>query len=301
MASGSKMKFSNKGPSVVHHHHNNSNDFGSETGSVEFSTYTVQIPLTPDNQPMEISMERSTSQRVEDQYASSSLFTGGYNCVTRAHLKEKVIESDAGRSSHPQMTGLKGSPCSVPGCDSRCLTDERGLDIVPCDCDFKICRDCYRDAIKTGDGVCPGCKEPYKEAEFNEYQQPHQPLPLPPAMAAAAAGAGMSKMERRLSMMKSKSMSVSKSMTRSQSGEFDHTKWLFETKGSYGYGNAMWPKDGESGSEDGIAGDPKVFLEKQWKPLTRKLNISAAILSPYRYIYSSFPLISFGCYCFCVT
>ncbi|XP_024028705.1 cellulose synthase-like protein D2 [Morus notabilis] len=278
-SSGSNFKFPNRGPSVIHHNQN-SNDFDSEAGSVEFTSYTVQIPLTPDNQPMEIAMERSASQRVEDQYASSSLFTGGYNCVTRAHLKQKVIDSEAA-NTHPQITGLKGSPCAVPGCDSRCLTDERGLDIVPCECDFKICRDCYRDAIKTGDGICPGCKEPYKEAELSEYQQ-SQPLPLPPALAAA--GVGMSKMERRLSMMKSKSMSRSrsKSMVRSHSGEFDHTKWLFETKGSYGYGNAMWPKDGESGSDDGIAGDPKVFRDKQWRPLTRKLNVSAAVLSPYR-------------------
>ena len=26
--------------------------------------------------------------------------------------------------------------------------------------------------------------------------------------------------------------------------EFDHSRWLFETKGTYGYGNALWPKDG---------------------------------------------------------
>ncbi|PON63300.1 Cellulose synthase [Parasponia andersonii] len=278
MASGAKQSFPNRAPSV-HHLTDTSNDLDSDMGSVEFTTYTVHIPPTPDNQPMEIAVERSASQRVEDQYASSSLFTGGYNCVTRAHLKEKVIESE--NTSHPQMTGLKGSPCSVPGCDSRVMTDERGLDIVPCECDYKICRDCYRDAIRTGDGVCPGCKELYKETDGHDGRQS---LPLPPAAVAAAlaaGGAGMSKMERRLSLMKSKSRS--NSMTRrSQNNEFDHAQWLFETKGSYGYGNAMWPKDSENGSDDGIAGDPKVFRDKQWRPLTRKLHISAAILSPYR-------------------
>ncbi|PON85435.1 Cellulose synthase [Trema orientale] len=278
MASGSKQSFPNRAPSV-HHLRDTSNDLDSDMGSVEFTTYTVHIPPTPDNQPMEIAVERSASQRVEDQYASSSLFTGGYNCVTRAHLKEKVIESE--NTSHPQMTGLKGSPCSVPGCDSRVMTDERGLDIVPCECDYKICRDCYRDAIRTGDGVCPGCKELYKETDGYDGRQS---LPLPPAAVAAAlaaGGAGMSKMERRLSLMKSKSRS--NSMTRrSQNNEFDHAQWLFETKGSYGYGNAMWPKDSENGSDDGIAGDPNVFRDKQWRPLTRKLHISAAILSPYR-------------------
>lgn len=283
MASGSKQSFINRATSV-HHIRDASNDLDSDVGDVEVTTYTVHIPPTPDNQPMEIAVERSASQRVEDQYASSSLFTGGYNCVTRAHLKEKVIESE--NTSHPQMAGVKGSPCSVPGCDSRVMTDERGLDIVPCECDYKICRDCYRDAIRTGDGICPGCKELYKEPDLNEYggHDGRRALPLPPAAVAAAlaSGAGMSKMERRLSLMKSKSRSNSMTM-RSQNNEFDHAQWLFETKGSYGYGNAMWPKDAENGSDDGIAGDPKVFRDKQWRPLTRKLHISAAILSPYRY------------------
>nr|KYP66433.1 Cellulose synthase-like protein D3 [Cajanus cajan] len=207
-----------------------SNDLDQEGEDGSIATYTVHIPLTPDNQPMEISLE-----------------------------------------SHPQMAGAKGSSCAVPGCDGRVMTDERGLDVVPCECDYKICRDCYRDAVRTGDGICPGCKDPYKEPEVQGGAN-QQTLPLPP-------GAGVSKMERRLSLMKS----------RSQNNEFDHAQWLFETKGSYGYGNAMWPKDSEpDGSSvagsDWMGGDPNVFSEKQWKPLTRKLSISAAVLSPYRLI-----------------
>ncbi|KAA8522533.1 hypothetical protein F0562_013106 [Nyssa sinensis] len=89
-------------------------DLDSEIGSGEFMNYTVQIPPTPDNQPMDASI----SQRVEEQYVSSFLFTGGFNSVTRAHLMDKV------------------------------MSDERGEDILPCECDFKICRDCYVDAVK---------------------------------------------------------------------------------------------------------------------------------------------------------
>jgi hypothetical protein len=44
----------------------------------------------------------------------------------------------------------------------------------------------------------------------------------------------------------------------------------------------MWPKEDVSGSLDGMGGDPKMFKDKQWKPLTREVKISAAILSPYR-------------------
>ncbi|KAL6178639.1 hypothetical protein ACLB2K_050157 [Fragaria x ananassa] len=181
-------------------------DLDSDIGGVEFTTYTVQIPSIPDNNPMSASMEYSTSQRVEDQFVSSSLFTGGYNSVTHAQLKEKVIESQT--SHHPQMTGAKGSFCAVPGCDAKVVTDERGLDIVPCECDYKICMDCFRDAVRNGDHMCPGCKEPYWELDVTEYAVHNR----------KQYQQQMSKTERRMSLMKS-----TKVMGR-QSSEFDHNK-----------------------------------------------------------------------------
>lgn len=233
--------------------------------------YTVHIPPTPDNQPM----DPSISQKVEEQYVSSSLFTGGFNSVTRAHLMDKVIESEA---NHPQMAGAKGSSCAIPGCDAKVMSDERGVDILPCECDFKICRDCYIDAVKTGGGNCPGCKEPYKNTDLDESAvDNNRPLPLPPP-------SGMSKMERRLSLMKS-TKSV---LMRSQTGDFDHNRWLFETRGTYGYGNAIWPKDGNLGNgKDEEVSEPQELISKPWRPLTRKLKIPAAILSPYRYSFCS--------------
>lgn len=255
----------------------------SEISSVEFSNYTVHIPPTPDNQPMEQPMDPSLSQRVEEQYVSSSLFTGGFNSVTRAHLMDKVIESE---TNHPQMAGAKGSSCAVPGCDGKVMSDERGEDILPCECDFKICRDCYVDAVKTGDGNCPGCKEPYKNTDLaeNAVDPGRRPLPLP-------SNVGMSKMERRLSLMRSanKSMLIKShsGLMRSQTGDFDHNRWLFETKGTYGYGNAIWPKEGEFGNDNndgggGGGGEPSELLSKPWRPLTRKLKVPAAVISPYR-------------------
>ncbi|XP_052171372.1 cellulose synthase-like protein D3 [Diospyros lotus] len=246
-----------------------SNDLDSEIGSGEFMNYTVQIPPTPDNQPM----DSSVSQRVEEQYVSNSLFTGGFNSVTRAHLMDKVIESE---TSHPQMAGAKGSSCAIPGCDGKVMSDERGEDILPCECDFKICRDCYVDAVKSGDGMCPGCKEPYRATDLDQKVVDNSrtlPLPLP-------SNVGMSKMERRLSLMKSAKSGM---LTKSQTGEFDHNRWLFETKGTYGYGNAIWPEEGGLGNEktDGV-GEPSQLLSKPWRPLTRKLKIPAAVLSPYR-------------------
>ncbi|KAF2306713.1 hypothetical protein GH714_020767 [Hevea brasiliensis] len=241
-------------------------DLDSELGSSDFMNYTVHIPPTPDNQPM----DPSISQKVEEQYVSNSLFTGGFNSVTRAHLMDKVIDSE---TSHPQMAGAKGSSCSIPGCDAKVMSDERGVDILPCECDFKICRDCYIDAVKTGGGICPGCKEPYKNTELDEVAADNgRPLPLPPPGT-------VSKMERRLSLMKS-TKSV---LMRSQTGDFDHNRWLFETRGTYGYGNAIWPSDGGfgNGTDEDVA-ESKELMSKPWRPLTRKLKIPAAVISPYR-------------------
>lgn len=252
-----------------------------DVGSGEYATYTVHLPATPDNRPsaMEIQLERRVSQRVEEQYTANSIFTGGSNCVTRAHLMDKVIETE---SSHPQMAGAKRSVCGIQGCDAKIMSDERGEDILPCECDFKICRDCHYDAVRTGDGICPGCKEPYK-GEFDPAGVGDEQV------LTLSSTVGVSNVERRLSLLQSSSSPISKSLMKSQTAEFDHNGWLFETKGTYGYGNAIWPQEG-SGGDGGNenVGEASQFLGKQWRPLTRKLSIKAAILSPYRYnLFSS--------------
>ncbi|CAL0334907.1 unnamed protein product [Lupinus luteus] len=86
---------------------------------------------------------------------------------------------------------------------------------------------------------------------------------------------GGSKMDRRMSILNSTN---NKSMLlRSQTQDFDHNRWLFETKGTYGIGNAFWQDDSALG-EDMSMSD---FMDKPWKPLTRKIKIPGAILSPY--------------------
>ncbi|KAE9598716.1 putative 1,4-beta-D-xylan synthase [Lupinus albus] len=89
---------------------------------------------------------------------------------------------------------------------------------------------------------------------------------------------GGSKMDRRMSTLNSTN---NKSMLlRSQTQDFDHNRWLFETKGTYGIGNAFWQDDSALG-EDMSMSD---FMDKPWKPLTRKIKIPGSILSPYRFL-----------------
>ncbi|KAG6597302.1 Cellulose synthase-like protein D1, partial [Cucurbita argyrosperma subsp. sororia] len=93
-------------------------------------------------------------------------------------------------------------------------------------------------------------------------------------------GDGDAAKDRRMSVMKS---SNNKSMLlRSQTSDFDHNRWLFETKGRYGIGNAYW-QDGEQDqgyvSEGMSMAD---FMDNPWRPLTRKVKVPPAILSPYR-------------------
>ncbi|KAI4303923.1 hypothetical protein MLD38_039501 [Melastoma candidum] len=91
-------------------------------------------------------------------------------------------------------------------------------------------------------------------------------------------GGRSGKMERGMSLMRSNNKSM---LLRSQTGDFDHNRWLFETKGKYGIGNAFWS---EQDHEDGYDAEMSMsdFMDKPWKPLTRKVKVPSAIISPYR-------------------
>ena len=241
----------------------------SEMGS-EF-LYTVQIPATPDHQLMSATpsvrpMDSAIAGKAEQQFVSSTIFTGGFKSVTRGQ-----------DGNHPQLGGARGPVCAVEGCDGKAMRDERGEDMTPCDCLFRICRDCYIDALN-GSGKCPGCKDEYKiPDEVPESQSgPDSDLrALPPPSDDS------SKMDRRLQLKTKPGLLMS-----NQGTDFDHARWLYQTKGTYGYGNAVWPKD--DGYNDGNGpelppmGALPNFNDKARRPLSRKVTISAGVLSPYR-------------------
>ncbi|OMO88326.1 Cellulose synthase [Corchorus olitorius] len=89
------------------------------------------------------------------------------------------------------------------------------------------------------------------------------------------------KLDRRMSILNS---SNNKSMLlRSQTGDFDHNRWLFESKARYGIGNAYWQNDDDEnqyGTDGGVTMSD--FMDKPWKPLTRKIKVPPGTLSPYR-------------------
>ncbi|KAL2945298.1 Cellulose synthase-like protein D5 [Bienertia sinuspersici] len=242
----------------------------------EFVSYTVQIPPTPERPPISDSQNSNPNAtanggsvggdgpdlgRFGPGFISGTIFTGGFNSVTRGHVIDCSMEKS-------ESQGKSREECWMKGCDEKPIE-------CPCECGFKICRECYLDCLANKDGGrCPGCKELYDkdekekgEDEEEEEEEDDEARPL-----------RSYKMDKRLSMVKSVK----------NPQDFDHNRWLFETKGTYGYGNALWPKDGYFGgnnnNNNGNNGFeyPPDFGQRCRKPLTRKVAVSTAILSPYR-------------------
>ncbi|OMO90170.1 Zinc finger, RING/FYVE/PHD-type [Corchorus capsularis] len=86
---------------------------------------------------------------------------------TQHFLMEKLMESEP---NHPQMAGAyEGSlsSCAVAECQGKVMRDERGEDILPCNCGFKICGKCYseKNAESRDGGKYPNCNKPYKKKD----------------------------------------------------------------------------------------------------------------------------------------
>lgn len=78
-----------------------------------------------------------------------------------------------------------------------------------------------------GGGTCPGCKEKYKVGEYEDDDEtPVVGFASGVLRTLPAPGMGGQS-------------SNDKSLVTKQTAEnFDHNRWLFETKGTYGYGSA---------------------------------------------------------------
>ncbi|KAL7151125.1 hypothetical protein ABFS83_04G010400 [Erythranthe nasuta] len=242
----------------------------SKESTDEFVAYTVHMPPTPDNRVFTDSQtsppldsREKLGKNPNEGFIKDTIFTGGFNSTTKAH----VIKSTEG--GEPATLKSK-TICGMDGCDEKAVVGK--IKKNQCECGFGICRDCYLDCVDSGGGNCPGCKEPYKDVsdcdeEPRSDEEEDQANPLP-------SWGREVKLEKNFSLVQS---------FKNPNHEFDHTRWLFETKGTYGYGNALWPREGyEFGRGSERYDNPPDFSDRRNKPLTRKIGISAAIISPYR-------------------
>ncbi|CAK9322279.1 unnamed protein product [Citrullus colocynthis] len=124
-----------------------------EQSNTEFVTYNLHIPPTPNHHSISDSQitlpeDNANMGKRQMSFISSTIFTGGFDSVTRGH----VIESLA----NPTKPIKLGPVCEMEGCDEKTL---KGKTMVPCECGFNICRDCYLECVGNGVARCPGCKE----------------------------------------------------------------------------------------------------------------------------------------------
>ncbi|KAH7283954.1 hypothetical protein KP509_34G032400 [Ceratopteris richardii] len=240
----------------------------------EMEYYHVHVPPTPDNQPMiEGGNAASVAEDVQiggkgvPHAVSDTMYTGGFQSMTRGRLLHRMIDGEA--LGNAPVSGFRDGGCAMEGCDGNVMRDDRGANVYPCECMYPLCRDCYVDVVKAG-SLCPGCKELFKSADEGREG---------PAILLASQEAVL---DRRLSVLRS-----TKTMAPQNHGP-EHSPWLYESKATYGYGNALKPQqasyDGGEGSEsfeDPFSGDSK---ERMLRPLSRKVKIRPTILGPYRLI-----------------
>ncbi|XP_047340753.1 cellulose synthase-like protein D5 isoform X1 [Impatiens glandulifera] len=126
----------------------------------EFVAYTVHIPPTPDrgttsesqNSPLESRKSAAGGPHI-GSYVKDTLYTGGFNSVTRAHVIDSSINDG-------EEIGKSELICEIEGCDDNAQDKNwKGQ----CECGFRIWKDCYLDCISNGTGYCNGCKEAYKD------------------------------------------------------------------------------------------------------------------------------------------
>lgn len=276
-------------PNAYRHHSSGGTytDFSHDYADLDMSTdigtandgYTVHIPPTPDNQPM-VGMPGypAIGMKAQQHLVTNNIFTGGFNSMTKSHMLEKMTEKD----THPRIAVYPVSICSMNGCDVEVMQNKQGEELSPCECDYKVCRDCYVDACKAG-GTCPGCKEAYKIGDTDDPLHNDQPVGMPLSLAAPDEP---NSMEPRLSLVRSKNNNELQmsSQNKSQNNDFDHAHWLYETKGTYGFGNAVWPEEPADPSTGGGGRATSLpdFKDRARHPLSRKIKVPAGILSPYR-------------------
>uniref|UniRef100_A0A0E0BTY9 Uncharacterized protein n=1 Tax=Oryza glumipatula TaxID=40148 RepID=A0A0E0BTY9_9ORYZ len=257
---------------------------GGADESAEFVHYTVHIPPTPDRATASVASEAEAAAEAEEvhrpqrSYISGTIFTGGLNCATRGHVLNFSGEGGAAAASRAAASG--NMSCKMRGCDMPAFLNGGR---PPCDCGFMICKECYAECAA---GNCPGCKEAFSAGSDTDESDSVTDDDDDEAVSSSEERdqLPLTSMARKFSVVHSMKVPGAAANGNGKPAEFDHARWLFETKGTYGYGNALWPKDGHAHSGAGFvaADEPPNFGARCRRPLTRKTSVSQAILSPYR-------------------
>ncbi|KAK2965221.1 hypothetical protein RJ640_019976 [Escallonia rubra] len=237
----------------------------SKDSTEEFVNYTVHIPQTPDNRFMSDSqsspMEDTKNHHGDpnESFMTDTTYTGGFNSATRSHVRGKSEQEPAVKKS--KML------CEIDGCDAKASKNK-------CECEFRICDECFLECNKNGAGLCPGCKEPYINDQIDEDDERdrRRSEEKDKANSLPRKGNGV-KLDKKFSMVRS---------FKAPNTDFDHNKWLFETKGTYGFGNAFWPRNDYEYEQETRGYENPPGNERKNRPLTRKVWVSTKIISPYR-------------------
>lgn len=251
------------------------------SASLSEINYTVHMPCSPEQKAARHNDDGDSFNassvvdvdimvKAEQQVVSDSMFTGGFNRSTKGRILHKVIDGDA--ISHLQLARTSDPLCSVEGCDGKVMRDAQCGELFPCECKYPICNDCYMDTLKAG-GICPGCREEYKPIDEGGGPTLSLPAPIEP------------RMERGLSLVRS---TRSQMLMSTKNFDFDYARWLYGTKGTYGYGNALQSRRSFYDGEENFESMCKEFKERMSRPLARENKIRSAIISPYRYDNQNF-------------
>nr|AIS92558.1 putative cellulose synthase-like D1 [Coleochaete orbicularis] len=325
--------------------------YGGETLDQINPLYRVSLPPTPDHQmygvagsdspapslsgqqPSRRRQEETESNpfstssqappwREQSSIVASTIFTGGFKNDPRGHIM--MTNDHQSFNKRPQLdpqVGPRSARCSQAGCDGLVMRDGNGNESFPCDCHYRICRDCYKDALKDG-GECPGCKDIYREARRmglvphkkhhmhtendDDDDDDEEDVRRRAERKALSVGMRYSREKKTTHGDDSDSSDEGGRAPRKRSGagmppagnlgslaiirkeENDMQVQLYgDSKATYGYGSAVWPK-GQEKPHSGIEGDDTgapyqpLFEDSSNRPLCRKVAVSLALISPYR-------------------
>eukprot|EP00245_Coleochaete_scutata_P018740 TRINITY_DN98_c0_g1_i1.p1 TRINITY_DN98_c0_g1~~TRINITY_DN98_c0_g1_i1.p1 ORF type:complete len:1312 (-),score=276.45 TRINITY_DN98_c0_g1_i1:728-4663(-) len=341
---------SKSGKLSANRRHDLRHSYGGEMLDQLNPLYRVSLPPTPDHQMYAegsespaigpIADQTSTQQEQDDSsrfsgsrippwrmpeqqntIVANTIFTGGFRNDPRGHIMmSNEKSSDKGPKLDPQA-GPRTSHCSQKGCDGPVIRDNNGNEAFPCSCQYKICRECYTDALKDA-GACPGCKEKYhgrnrfvaddngeedargarkdkggqRPGSNPQYRKKNKDRNDPDSddsLEDGRKGGRGSREEGAGDGSRGQPVGNSGSLAIVKKSERDMQMLLYgDSKAEYGYGSAVWPKENEdkdfrndgSGEDEDLMEVPSFVEERSARPLCRKIPVSMALISPYRFM-----------------